>query len=98
MKGLRAARRIRGTVLDPFGRTPLRRTEKILPTEYVEAVHALLPTLNSENLELAKEVALLPMNVRGYESVKERSITIYRSELAGRMASWSSADHLSQVH
>jgi indolepyruvate ferredoxin oxidoreductase len=98
MKGLRAARRIRGTALDPFGRTPLRRTERVLPTEYVEAVHALLHTLNPENLELATEVALLPMNVRGYEGVKERSIAIYRSELARRMASWAAADDLSQVH
>jgi indolepyruvate ferredoxin oxidoreductase len=98
MKGLRAARRIRGTAVDPFGRTPLRRTERALPTEYAEAVRALLPTLNSGNLELAKEVALLPMNVRGYESVKQQSITTYRSELAGRMGSWSSTDHLSQGH
>jgi indolepyruvate ferredoxin oxidoreductase len=98
MKGLRAARRIRGTALDPFGRSPLRRTERVLSTEYLEAVRGLLPALSPENLELATELALLPMNVRGYESVKERSITIYRSELAGRMASWSTADHLSQVH
>ncbi len=97
MKGLRAARRIRGTALDPFGRTPLRRTERALPTEYLEAVHALLPTLNSENLQLATEVALLPTNVRGYESVKERSITAYRFEFARRMASWSVAGPMSQV-
>jgi indolepyruvate ferredoxin oxidoreductase len=95
MKGLRAARRIRGTAIDPFGRTPLRRTERVLPTEYFQAVHALLTSLNPENLELATEVALLPMNVRGYESVKERSITTYRTELAGRMVSWSNADYLS---
>ena len=61
----------------------------VLPAEYLEAVHALLPTLNPENLQRATEVALLPMNVRGYESVKERSITTYRRELAERMASWS---------
>ena len=75
MKGLRAARRIRGTALDPFGRTSLRRTERRLPTEYLEAVHALLRTLNPENLSWPRKSLLLPMNVRGYESVKERSIT-----------------------
>jgi indolepyruvate ferredoxin oxidoreductase len=97
MKALRAARRIRGSALDPFGRTPLRRMEKRLPTEYVEAVRALLPTLTEENLELATEVALLPMSVRGYEGVKERSITSYRSELARRLASSSFSDSMSQV-
>jgi indolepyruvate ferredoxin oxidoreductase len=97
MKGLRAVRRIRGTAIDPFGRTPLRRMEKKLPAEYLEAVHALLPTLTLENLPQATEVALLPMNVRGYEGVKDRSIKSYRSELARRMASWSSNDSMSQL-
>jgi indolepyruvate ferredoxin oxidoreductase len=97
MKGLRAARRIRGTALDPFGRTPLRRTEKRLPTEYLEAVHALLPALTPENLPLATDVARLPMKVRGYEGVKERSIAAYRSELATRMAVWPSGDSMHQA-
>jgi indolepyruvate ferredoxin oxidoreductase len=97
MKGLRAARRIRGTALDPFGRTPLRRTERQLPTEYVEAVRTLLPTLTEENLELATEVVGLPMSVRGYEGVKERSITTYRSELTRRIGTWSLNDSMSQA-
>jgi indolepyruvate ferredoxin oxidoreductase len=97
MKGLRAARRIRGTAFDPFGRTALRRTERQLPTEYLEAVHALLPALTPGNLQAATEVARLPLSVRGYEGVKERSITTYRSELARRVASLSSGDSVNQV-
>jgi indolepyruvate ferredoxin oxidoreductase len=82
MQGLRAARRVRGTALDPFGRTPLRRTERVLPVEYAEAVRSLLPRLGPDTLAAARDVARLPDRVRGYESVKERSVAAYREELA----------------
>jgi len=88
MRGLRAARRVRGTALDPFGRTELRRTERELPREYAGVVRGLLPRLSLENLDLATEIARLPDMVRGYESVKERSVVSYRErlgELLGRL-------------
>ena len=65
---------------------------QIRTPELIEACRSVLV-----DGKLATEVALLPMNVRGYESVKERSITTYRSELAERMTSWSTAERLSRV-
>jgi indolepyruvate ferredoxin oxidoreductase len=86
MEVLRRARRVRGTRLDPFGRTPLRRTERELPAEYAAAVRSLLPLLDRASLDAATAVALLPDKVRGYESIKERSVAAYRAELSERLA------------
>jgi indolepyruvate ferredoxin oxidoreductase len=91
MEGLRAARRVRGTPLDPFGRTELRRTERRLPVEYAETVRRLLPRLTQETLALATEIARLPDRVRGYEGVKERSVAAYRAELADLVARFGTA-------
>ena len=43
--GLRSMKRVRGTALDPFGRTEVRRTERRLVTEYLALVDRLLPGL-----------------------------------------------------
>ncbi|HTX62991.1 MAG TPA: indolepyruvate ferredoxin oxidoreductase family protein [Acidimicrobiales bacterium] len=86
MAALRSARRVRGTVLDPFGRTQLRRTERALPVEYADAVRSILPKLAPSNLDAATSIARLPDRVRGYESVKEKSVASYREELADRLA------------
>ena len=86
MQALRASRRIRGSSLDPFGRTELRRTERQLPGEYAEAIRSVLPALTPANLDAATEIARLPDRVRGYETVKERSVASYRLELAERLA------------
>ena len=85
MRGLRASRRVRGTALDLFGRTELRRIERQLPSEYAEAIGSILPRLDASNLSLATEIARLPDRVRGYERIKERSVVSYREELAERL-------------
>jgi indolepyruvate ferredoxin oxidoreductase len=81
MAALRSARRLRGTPLDPFGRTALRRQERELPLEYAAGIHALLATLDATSLPAAAEVARLPDLVRGFEEVKMRSIAAYRAQL-----------------
>jgi indolepyruvate ferredoxin oxidoreductase len=81
LKGLRAARRLRGTPVDPFGRTELRRIERRLPVEYADAIRTLLPRLDATTLPRAIEIARLPDMVRGYEDVKLTSIAAYRREL-----------------
>ena len=91
MQALRASRRVRGTRFDPFGRTPLRRTERALPGEYADAIRSILPALSQSNLDAATGIARLPDRVRGYESVKERSVASYREELAARLARFSLA-------
>ncbi len=86
LQALRSTRRVRGTALDPFGRTPLRRTERQLPVEYADAVRSLLPRLRPETLDAATAIARLPDRVRGYERVKERSVEAYREAMAEGLA------------
>ena len=65
-----AMRRLRGTRLDPFGRTEVRRTERALITEYREVIEQLLAGLTEGNHDLAVQIAALPDMVRGYEDIK----------------------------
>ncbi|MFD2470280.1 indolepyruvate ferredoxin oxidoreductase family protein [Amycolatopsis silviterrae] len=88
---LAAGRRLRGTRLDPFGRTEIRRLERDLVAEYERVLAELTGRLDAENHALAVETALLPDLVRGYEDVKLRTVADYRSTLAERMAEFRAA-------
>jgi indolepyruvate ferredoxin oxidoreductase len=91
MLALRSARRVRGTALDPFGRTALRRAERELPGQYADAIRSILPELSPSSLGAATSIARLPDRVRGYERVKEKSVASYREELAERLARFPTA-------
>lgn len=83
---LQRGKRLRGTPLDPFGRTPLRRLERELPDEYRTVVYRLLARLSAANLDDAVAIASLPDQVRGYEEIKLARIEAYRRELSERLA------------
>ena len=89
MRALARGKRLRGTALDPFGRTELRRTERELPGEYRAAVRQLLAGLSDERLDEAVAIAGLPDLVRGYEDLKMRRVGEYRAELARRLAGYT---------
>ena len=65
---------LRGTVLDIFGRTEERRTERRLIAEYGETVNELLRGLSTDNLKLAVEIASIPEDIRGFGHVKMRHL------------------------
>ena len=71
-------RRLRGTRLDPFGRSSLRREERALIEDYLELLETVRAGLTKQNLEAAVKLCQLPLEVRGYEEVKEASIRKYR--------------------
>jgi indolepyruvate ferredoxin oxidoreductase len=79
--GLRAGRRLRGTPLDPFGLTEVRRTERRLAREYREVVAELLAHLSADNHSAAVEIASLPDMVRGYEHIKLANVARYATRL-----------------
>jgi indolepyruvate ferredoxin oxidoreductase len=79
---LRGMRALRGTSLDPFGHTEVRRVERELVGEYSDAVRSLLRDLAPERHDLAVEIASLPDMVRGYEQIKLDNVAAYRSRLA----------------
>ena len=84
MAALAKMKRLRGTPMDVFGRAPMRRTERALVGEYTELVQSLLPTLRVD-AERAARIAGLFDRVRGFESVKERNLAEYRTELAAAL-------------
>jgi indolepyruvate ferredoxin oxidoreductase len=75
-------RRVRGTWLDPFGRTEVRRTERALIAEYREVVEQLLAGLTEGNHDLAVQIAALPDMIRGYEEIKLANVRTYHEKLA----------------
>ncbi|MBS1864222.1 MAG: indolepyruvate ferredoxin oxidoreductase family protein [Actinobacteria bacterium] len=81
-RALYGMRRLRGTRLDPFGRSEVRRVERELISEYREAIAGLLGALSASNLGAAVELAELPDMVRGYEEVKLANVERYREQLA----------------
>ncbi|MFN8030206.1 MAG: indolepyruvate ferredoxin oxidoreductase family protein [Dermatophilaceae bacterium] len=89
LRGLAAMKRLRGTRLDPFGHSAVRRIERELPDEYVRAVAAATAHLSHDTLADVTRLAELPGQVRGYEAIKLANVERYRQDLAelvGRIA------------
>ncbi len=74
MKGLAAVRRLRGTALDPFGKTEERRRERQWVEDYLALVDEFTRSLNEERLPAALELASLPDSIRGYGHIKEATM------------------------
>ncbi len=83
---------LRGTALDPFGRTEERRTERALIGEYKDCIEELLGGLTPERLALAVEIARIPEDIRGYGHVKERHLAKAREKWAQLMARWRAGE------
>ncbi|MEZ4216457.1 MAG: indolepyruvate ferredoxin oxidoreductase family protein [Myxococcota bacterium] len=67
------AKRLRGTPLDPFA-TAHRKLERSLAPAYETTIAELCDGLTAENLDTAVAIAELPLEIRGYEDIKERAI------------------------
>jgi len=85
---LAAMKGLRGTRLDPFGRTRERRMERRLIEDYARLVGEMAAALDAKNLATATALARLPEEVRGFGHVKLEAIERYekrRAELAARL-------------
>ena len=81
LRVLAKGKRLRGTWLDPFGHTRMRRLERQLGTHYQALVTSLLPTLTADSYDAALTAASAIDIVRGYEDVKMRNIQRYIERL-----------------
>jgi indolepyruvate ferredoxin oxidoreductase len=90
---LRGAKRLRGTVFDPFGHNEIRRIERAMVPEFLEATRRLVVVYRPELAAEAIAIASLPDQVRGYEHLKLRRATAYRVELAARLTNLEQATH-----
>ena len=78
-RALSALRGLRGTPLDVFGWQGERRFERALARQYERDMEEVLPKVTQETLEIARELAALPQDIRGYGFIKH--------EAAGKAAS-----------
>ncbi len=65
---------LRGTALDPFGRTHERKMERQLITDYEKCVAEVIDGLNHNNIRIATALLALPEQIRGYGHVKDGNI------------------------
>ncbi len=74
LRGLAALKFLRGTRLDPFGRTAERRLERKLITDFEHSVQVVVDGLDLENHATAVEILGLPLRMRGFGSVKSAAV------------------------
>ncbi|MGW6622061.1 indolepyruvate ferredoxin oxidoreductase family protein [Nocardia sp. NPDC055002] len=72
---------LRGTVFDPFGYAHMRRLERAILAQYQEMVHDTAAAMTEQTYATAVEIARAPDLIRGYDSVKLRSVEAYRRRL-----------------
>ena len=61
---------LRGTPLDPFGRSEERRMERALITQYEADMAEVLPNVTDATRDIAIALAELPLKIRGFGPVK----------------------------
>ncbi|MGD9916619.1 MAG: indolepyruvate ferredoxin oxidoreductase family protein [Paenirhodobacter sp.] len=71
---LAAMKRLRGTALDPFGRSAERRTERALIAAFEADMAEILPRVTPQTEAIARELAELPLAIRGFGPVKEAAV------------------------
>ncbi|MFC4943635.1 indolepyruvate ferredoxin oxidoreductase family protein [Pseudonocardia sp. GCM10023141] len=81
LRTLARGRVLRGTPLDPFGRTEIRRLERELRDSYRAMVLRLAGSLTTETVGTAVAAAEAADLVRGYEDVKLANVQRYRVRL-----------------
>ncbi|KFB68298.1 MAG: 2-oxoacid ferredoxin oxidoreductase [Candidatus Accumulibacter vicinus] len=74
---------LRGTFLDPFGRTDERRMERQLITDYEADVELILAQLKPDTLATAIDLASVPERIRGFGHVKTASVRQARARRDG---------------
>ncbi|MGW0039757.1 indolepyruvate ferredoxin oxidoreductase family protein [Gordonia sp. NPDC003376] len=75
--GLASARSLRGTKLDPFGYTLMRRIERELVTDYLALIDALVVRMSPDRYDVVCRALASPSQVRGYEEVKLAGLVRY---------------------
>jgi indolepyruvate ferredoxin oxidoreductase len=73
---------LRGSALDPFGRSLERQTERKLIEDYEAMLDEVLGKLTPENHHLAVGLAVIPEKIRGFGHVKQRHLTAAKADEA----------------
>ena len=91
LTGLARMKRLRGTALDPFRYTEVRRTERELIGEYREVIGQVLAAWDDGRIGVDDRPAIigllsLPDMVRGYEHIKLDNVAQYRDTVRRTLA------------
>ena len=81
---------LRGTPLDPFGRSPERRTERRLIADYEAMLDEILAKLTPDNHHLAVGLAVIPEKIRGFGHVKQRHLVAAKADEAALLEQFRS--------
>jgi len=73
---------LRGTPLDPFGRSLERRTERKLIGDYEAMLDEVLAKLTPDNHHIAVGLAAIPEKIRGFGHVKQQHLTAAKADEA----------------
>jgi indolepyruvate ferredoxin oxidoreductase len=82
LKVVARGKRLRGSMLDPFGHTAERRMERQLIDDYEARVRELANGLDATNAGVSLEIANVPHTMRGYGHVKIANVALARAREA----------------
>jgi indolepyruvate ferredoxin oxidoreductase len=88
-KLLKHLKLLRGTVLDVFGYTQERRTERELIQQYTDSLVMVIAKLDTSNHALAMELARIPEQIKGFGHVKARHLAAARQKWETLKVQWS---------
>ena len=95
MKLLAKGKYLRGTWLDPFHFTKERLTERKLISEYERDIDYITEYYNENNHDACINLALLPLQIRGFGHVKEQAID-KSDKIRSNLTAIISGDHSNQ--
>ena len=97
MRVVAGLKRLRGTAIDPFGRTAERRMERRLLADYETVLDELLERLDADNHATAVELARIPAQIRGFGHVKEANVKRAKAAEAALLERWRSPSAVLQA-
>ena len=86
---------LRGTILDPFGKTKERKMERLLINQYKKDLTKILNELDTKNISLAVQIASIPEMIRGYGHVKEENMKKAEQKRKELLEIWNSKEYIS---
>jgi indolepyruvate ferredoxin oxidoreductase len=94
---LKHFKHLRGTPLDPFGYTAERRLERALIRRYEADLDKIVDGLTPATEEIAREIARLPLRVRGFGPVKAANAEAAEARRAELLRAFRSGRQLARA-
>lgn len=88
LRWLKRGKRLRGTVLDPFGYSAERRQERLWLSRFEEDVEKVLGELTADRVQAACDLLNVPDQIRGYGPVKLKAMSAAESVRRQALAQW----------